>query len=57
MLCYIRNNIFKRLLHWKNLCADCVRELKKRDPIAPEAKSLSAIAKRLEPKKNYDFLR
>ena len=54
MLCYIRNNIFKRLLQkcdrcrmssakygfdyrsdyesgyiWTNLCADCVRELKK----------------------------
>lgn len=75
MLCYIRNNIFKRLLQkcdrcrmssakygfyyrsnyesgciWKNLCADCVRELKKRDPITPEPKSLSVIAKQLEPK-------
>ena len=35
---------------WKNLCADCARELKKRDPITPEAKSLSVIAKQLEPK-------
>lgn len=75
MLCYIRNNIFKRLLQkcdrcrmssakygfdyksdyesgyiWTNLCANCVRELKKRDPITPEAKTLFAIAKRLEPK-------
>lgn len=35
---------------WTNLCADCIRELKKRDPIIPETKSLSVIAKQLEPK-------
>lgn len=73
MLCYIRNNIFKRLLRkcdrcrmssakyklyyrsdyesgyiWTNLCADCVRELSKRDSITPEIKNLFTIAKRLE---------
>ena len=51
MLCYIRNNSdYESGYIWTNLCADCIRELKKRDPITPEAKSLFAIAKQLEPK-------
>lgn len=35
---------------WVNLCDDCIRKVKKRKPVTPEAKSLFATAERLKPK-------